>query len=286
MQGMTSLSGIPRSARERNLLNNLAHSVNIESEDGPGEGDAMVSILPPEDQLLLLDGASCYHGFHPTKHEKRDLVYADKFQEICVRKYRSLILAWRWLLDVDGVGRVAFTVFCQSAKSIGFREPKRLWSVLNTRKTSFLTLDEWDPTSFRNLFEFRGICLEQFGGMETAFIFGMDRTGSRTVTLPELQRFCNDFDFSGDVKLLFTALDMHQHGFITLDELEFMAKWEGEKHGHLERHFDFQYSRLNMRKRAKALQKERQSALPKLGRTKEISVEDLPPNLELGSDDP
>merc|ERR1712232_25551 len=223
----------------------------------------MVSVLPPEDQLLLMGTSSCYHAFHPQNHEKRDLLYADKFRDVCKRKYTTLCLAWRLLLDVEGVGRVAFQSFCKSAKSIGFREPKRLWTVLNTRRTSFLTLDEWDPVAFRHLYEFRGICWQQFGGMDTAFNFGMDKTGSRTVTMPELERFCDDHDFSGDVKVLFDALDMHQHGFITLDELEFLAIWEGEKYGHLERHFDFQFSRLNMRKRAKANQKAKVEKLPK-----------------------
>jgi len=187
-----------------------------------GDDDGMVSVLPPEDQLLLMDGASRYHQMKPAKHEKRDLEYTAKFQDICKRKYTTLILAWRWLLDPEvagqGIGRVAFTNFCKAAKSIGFREPKRLWVVLNIRKTSFLTLDEWDPLSFRNLFEFRGICFDQFGGMEHAFRYGMDKTGSATVTMRELERFCYDYDFSGDVKVLFDALDMHRHGFITLDE--------------------------------------------------------------------
>jgi len=265
----TTLSGTPHAASKGLGDTLLAASLDSSPSILPQvmqdmhEEDGMVRVLPPRDQLLLIDGASRYHRMKPTQMEKRDLEYTDKFKDICKRKYTTLIHAWRWLLDYEGVGRIAFSTFCKTAKSIGFREPKRLWAVLNTRKTSFLTLDEWDPVAFRNLFEFRGICYEQFGTMETAFKFGMDRTGSSTITMQELTRFCDDYDFSGDVQVLFEALDMHKHRYITLDELDFLRKWEGEKHGHLERHFDFQYSRLNQRKRAKNVQKQKVCRLPR-----------------------
>jgi hypothetical protein len=227
-----------------------------------GEEDGLVRVLPPEDQLLLLDQASRFHHFRPQTCEKRDLQYADKFQDLCKRKYGSLMLAWRWLLDKEGIGRVPFPIFCESAKSIGFREPRRLWCVLNKRQSSFLTLDEWDPVSFRNMYEFRCVCLTQFGTMETAFLFGMDKTGSRTVTSAELERFCDDFDFSGDVKKLFEALDYHRHGFLTLDECEILAKWEGERFGLRERHFDFQFARLQKRKHKQNVHLAKYGCLP------------------------
>lgn len=249
--------------------------------------DSKVSVLPPEDHMSLTDSGGAYrhHRFHPTLHDKKDLQYADKFKEICKRKYTSLCLAWRLLLDVEGNGRVSFQHFCRTVKRIGFKEPKRLWCVVNTRKTNFLTLDEWDPLSFRNLYEFRAICLEQYGSMDCAFNYGMDTTGSRTVTIAELENYCERFDFTGDVKVLFEALDMHQHGFITHDELEFLAQWEGEKHGgNCERFFDFHLSRLNWRRhRGYLVKKAKLAALPTKSPTPvadvigdAVSMDDLP----------
>jgi hypothetical protein len=227
------------------------------------EEDGLVRVLPPMDSLLLMDCASRIHKLSPNTCTKEDLEYNEKFKDACRRKYRTLILAWRWLLDYEGVGRVAFHHFSRQAKSIGFKEPKRLWLVLNTRRTSFFTLDEWDPVSFRNLYEFRDICLRQFGGFETAFNFGMDKNGSRTVDRSELERFCVDHDFSGDPKVLFDALDMHRHGFIVLPELDFLAIWEGEKYGELEKHFDFQQSRLDKHRNAIKIQRVKVAALPR-----------------------
>lgn len=245
-------------ARSACAAPNLAEEVDHEK--------GRVTVLPAQDQLLLTDNAVRYHRFQPATFDKRDLLYTDRFRDTCKRKYSTLCQAWRLLLDVDGVGRVAFVPFCSKARFIGFREPKRLWRVLNTHRTCFLTLDEWDPVAFRNLYEFRGICLKQFGGMDCAFNFGMDKTGSRTCTMPELERFCDDHDFSGNVKELFEALDMHRHGFITLDELEFLAKWEGESH--LTRVFDFDFERLQVRKRKNMVQRAKIAAL----RTGELST--------------
>merc|ERR1711879_669500 len=43
------------------------------------------------------------------------------------------------------------------------------------------------------------------------------------------QRFCDDMDFSGDVQVLFRALDVHRHNFITLDELDFLKQYQGDR---------------------------------------------------------
>jgi hypothetical protein len=225
------------------------------------DADAGVTcVLPGNDQLFLTDVATRCHRFHPSPARKEDVQYAQNFRVECKRKYTTLCRAWRIYLDPDGVGRIPFLTFSAKARFMGFREPKRLWMVLNTKRTNFLTLDEWDPVAFRNLYEFRGICLAQYGKMDAAFNFGMDRTGSRTVTLPELERFCDDHDFTGDVKALLEAVDMHHHGYITLDELDFLAKWEGEKYGKMERLFEFELNRLNVRKQKTAWQKAKMAA--------------------------
>lgn len=246
----------------RSLTTSLAEAPKVGQENLEME-DGMVSILPPQDYALLMDGASCWHSFHPRKYEKRDIQYVEKFHDACRRKYTTLILTWRWLLDYEGIGRVTFQSFSKSARdNMGFKEPKRLWQCLNTRRTPFLTMDEWDPIAFRNLYEFRSICFDQYGGLDVAFKFGMDRTGSATVTMPELERFCGDYEFSGDVKALFDSLDMRQKGFITPDDLDFLTKWEGQKHAHVEQHYDFHFARVNKRRHECALQKAKLKALP------------------------
>lgn len=36
-------------------------------------------------------------------------------------------------------------------------------------------------------------------------------------------------EFAGDVRALFSALDVNEQGFIVRDELEFLTRWEGER---------------------------------------------------------
>jgi len=158
-----------------------------------------------------------------------ELEYLATFKAACKRNYRNLTRAWRLLLDAQGLGRISFISFCETVRQVGWKDGKKLFMAIDGNHSGFITLDEWDPVSHRNLMEFKDICKKQFGGMESAFNHGMDRTGSKTVTLKELERFCNDQDFTGDVKVLFEALAVNRCGFITLDNLDFLQVYEGER---------------------------------------------------------
>eukprot|EP00929_Paragymnodinium_shiwhaense_P013141 TRINITY_DN121005_c0_g1_i1.p1 TRINITY_DN121005_c0_g1~~TRINITY_DN121005_c0_g1_i1.p1 ORF type:complete len:419 (+),score=46.55 TRINITY_DN121005_c0_g1_i1:165-1421(+) len=180
-----------------------------------------------------------------------DLAYLQQFKAACKRHYVSLCRAWRLMLDPKSNSNISFVPFCSAARSIGFNEPRRLWSMLDANQNGLLTLEEWDPVAFRNLVEFRTICYSQYGGLDTAFKLGMDKNGSRTVDRQELEWFCNDFDFTGDVLLLFRCLDLHRHGFITEDELDFLKSWHGSKFlvDKAEERFGFKYERLLIRQK-------------------------------------
>lgn len=184
------------------------------------EGGSQSKARPP---LALLEAK---RGPHSPEFDADDL---DAFKALCVRKCGTLCNAWRQFLDPNGVGRVSFISFASAARNLGFPNAKGLWMLLDTNRSGHISLDSWDPVSYRNLIELREVCMSQWGGMDTAFIHGMDRTGSRTVNLAELSQFCDDMDFSGDVKALFKALDEHRHGFITGADLEFLSRWQGER---------------------------------------------------------
>merc|ERR1719221_109034 len=98
--------------------------------------------------------------------------------------------------------------------------------------------------------------------MDTAFKFGMDRFSSATVTFDELKLFCDDMDFSGNPRELFDALDEHQHGFITIDELDFLSKWQGERFvpGQLDREYNFGLARLRIAQTRRRTQRQKMEA--------------------------
>lgn len=153
----------------------------------------------------------------------------DKFRTECVRLYGSLVRAWRVLLDPGGIGRVSFAGFCKACKSIGMGQVKSLWTALDGNSSGFLTLDEWDPPSYLALAKFRQVCYHNFGGMECAFNRGMTSSRSNQVSEGELQNFCYNYGYDGDVKALFGALDARQNGFIIVEELDFLTTWQTER---------------------------------------------------------
>mmetsp|Transcript_23262 Transcript_23262/g.78767 ORF Transcript_23262/g.78767 Transcript_23262/m.78767 type:complete len:398 (-) Transcript_23262:145-1338(-) len=155
------------------------------------------------------------------------LDYVGAFKAACLRKYRTMVRAWRLLLDPKGVGRVPFTAFCQAARSMGFCDLKQLWAALDDQQFGFLTLDRWDSESFRCLIEFRQLCIREYGGLDTAFSLGMDLSGAKKATMQDLAQFCAGHSYRGSVQVLFSALDVHEQGFITADQLEFLSQWQG-----------------------------------------------------------
>ncbi|CAE7477082.1 unnamed protein product [Symbiodinium sp. CCMP2456] len=174
--------------------------------------------------------------------------YTQRFKDCCRRKYGKLVVAWRILLDPGGNGRVSFVPFCNAARAMGFVNVSTLWRHLDVKCTGFLTLDSWDPHSYRVLMEFREICRSEFGGVVEAFKFGMNRTGSGACYKKEFEQFLKNFEFSGDYQMLWDALDKDRGGFITVDELFFLARWQGERFrpDKVQREFNLNLVRLKM----------------------------------------
>jgi len=80
--------------------------------------------------------------------------------------------------------------------------------------------------------------------MDCAFDWGMDTSSSHRVSLEQMERFLKRFDFSGNPRALFTYLDVNQNGFLTVSDLDFLAKWQGEKKVKSTASFDFNAARL------------------------------------------
>ncbi|CAE7293917.1 unnamed protein product [Symbiodinium natans] len=156
--------------------------------------------------------------------------YTEDFKVCCRRKYSNLARCWRLLLDTPGLGRVSFVPFCRAARSMGFTHISTLWKQLDSNSSGFITLESWDPRAYKNLMQFRTICLREFGGLREAFKFGLDRSGSGTCTKKEFRQFLQEFDFAGDWGALWGALDENQDGMLTADELDFLSQWQGERH--------------------------------------------------------
>jgi len=124
---------------------------------------------------------------------------------------------------------VSFSAFSVAARKMGFNSLRNMWTGLDVNQSGFISLDEWDPQGLAMLMQFSELCCHKYGTLEVAFNFGLDQTKSATCTLRELAHFCDWAGFSGDVEALFRALDVHEFGFFTLEQLDFLHKWKGEK---------------------------------------------------------
>eukprot|EP00927_Polykrikos_kofoidii_P031695 TRINITY_DN27204_c0_g1_i1.p1 TRINITY_DN27204_c0_g1~~TRINITY_DN27204_c0_g1_i1.p1 ORF type:complete len:430 (-),score=57.04 TRINITY_DN27204_c0_g1_i1:227-1516(-) len=153
--------------------------------------------------------------------------HAANFRSACLHKYGSACRAWRRLLDPGGVGRVSFGTFCDAARSLGYSDVRSLWNALDPTQSGFISLDKWDPEIYATLSSFRALCYSEFGGMDSAFRWGLDRGGSTRVSRNDLASFCREHDLNVSSEHLFQALDESRRGYIVLDDLDFLVRWQG-----------------------------------------------------------
>eukprot|EP00913_Durusdinium_trenchii_P028825 g27029.t1 len=199
--------------------------------------------------------ASTHNGIKLVSNERRKnllatvedgVQYAETFKAACKRKYGNMCRAWRILLNPGGNGRVSFVPFCNAARSMGFVNVSTLWRHLDVKSSGFITLDNWDP---------HAICRSEFGGLSEAFRFGMNKSGSGACYRPEFDQFLADFEFAGDNQVLWDALDKDGGGFITVDELHFLSRWEGQRFRsvQVERDFNLGLARNGIKANAQSL---------------------------------
>lgn len=250
-------------------LNSTITSNSTSQSIKTGPVDVNVNILKPPPLTAAGDDFLRVRQLH---NLSQAFTYTQKFMKCCKRKYNSMIRAWRQLLDPGGHGRVGFMQFCGAARQMGFLKVSILWSQLDADGTGFITLDEWDPDAFRALMEFRQICFEQYGCPELAFRYAMDVDGSGTCRKSELSEFLDYHGFTGNLNVLWDALDVDRGNFITVDELDFLASWTGERFApsSMDTHFKFGLARLQQRnQRVKKELKKREAEFNRQAKEKE-----------------
>ncbi|CAK9046985.1 Uncharacterized protein SCF082_LOCUS26380 [Durusdinium trenchii] len=130
-----------------------------------------------------------------------------------------------WFLSAEGFGLLK----SGTGKSVGIFGSSDFGSivrpqVLDSDGSKFITLDMWDPPSYRALMEFRHVCFREYGGLLEAFRYALDLDGSGTCRKPVLAKFLANCDYTGDVEILWNALDEHRGGFITVARRSSLAK--------------------------------------------------------------
>eukprot|EP00913_Durusdinium_trenchii_P014774 g13857.t1 len=135
-----------------------------------------------------------------------------EFRHVCFREYGGLLEAFRYALDLDGSGTC--------------RKP-----VLETGQHMAPQIDHMMP-----IFPGGVLCEES---CVCLFAPGTLQSSSEA-------KFLANCDYTGDVEILWNALDEHRGGFITVEEVGFLLGWTGEKFTPtaMDRDFAFRGERL------------------------------------------
>mmetsp|Transcript_31299 Transcript_31299/g.89821 ORF Transcript_31299/g.89821 Transcript_31299/m.89821 type:complete len:1481 (+) Transcript_31299:50-4492(+) len=147
--------------------------------------------------------------------------------KLLVKKYGSLIGAWKHCLDVHGNNKISLMEFCRAMQQLGVGSGfKDLWTAIGQDKSGFITLGELDPKADRMLSEFRELLVSKYGNYLAAWN-ALDAAGKRRLTQSDFVQQCGLLGYSGDPHQLFRYLvDKPGCDFITLDDIDAQAAYE------------------------------------------------------------
>mmetsp|Transcript_3722 Transcript_3722/g.6600 ORF Transcript_3722/g.6600 Transcript_3722/m.6600 type:complete len:865 (-) Transcript_3722:83-2677(-) len=165
----------------------------------------------------------------------------DDFREQMLEKYIHPLQAWRMLLDRDDSNSVSWEEFrsaCDSLKWEG--NIVGAWRFLDMDISGTISLKEFDMESYELLTSFKDWCDTNWGSVLLTFK-ALDADGSNALSIGELKRACNKYNWHGDVRLIFDCLDVDQKRdatcvgiessgkrSISAEELRFLDSWPQE----------------------------------------------------------
>lgn len=140
---------------------------------------------------------------------------------VLVRKFGTIVGAWRNGLDLDGNGKLTFGEFCEALRRLGYTgNLKQLWAELGGNH-SHVTLRMLDPEAHKATKTFRTLLMEKYGSIMKAWKDGLDTNHNGTVEEHELIERCQELGYEGDAKQLFNYLiGEPSRRFITMADLD------------------------------------------------------------------
>lgn len=142
------------------------------------------------------------------------------FKQLLIRRFGSVVKAWRKGLSPDGTRKLGFVKFCQGCRAVGFAGSLAdLWESLGCDDNTPLSLEILEPGIKKDLNEFRKKMLDRFGSIKACFEF-IDQDGSMEVDLAEFCKACREVQFIGKERRLFEFLDSDDSGSVSLAEVD------------------------------------------------------------------
>lgn len=148
--------------------------------------------------------------------------FPEGFRQALVRRYGSLLAAWREALDVDARGRLTFGEFCFALNRLGLHyEVRNLWSQLTSEE--YLYFRDLDARTDELLSEMREKLSQEYGNMLLAWVKGLDRKGNGAVTQKQFLQCCRKAGFAEGAELFRRMQPEGGRGLLSLSHFDTKA---------------------------------------------------------------
>eukprot|EP00929_Paragymnodinium_shiwhaense_P007295 TRINITY_DN111225_c0_g1_i1.p1 TRINITY_DN111225_c0_g1~~TRINITY_DN111225_c0_g1_i1.p1 ORF type:complete len:1336 (-),score=384.12 TRINITY_DN111225_c0_g1_i1:407-4414(-) len=154
-----------------------------------------------------------------------------EFQEVCIRKYGSVVQAWRQCIDPNREGLLSWEEFCSACGRLGYAgDLKQIWDAYAVRKykdeRGYIKLSCFDPENEALCVSFTGLIRAKYRALEQAWRESFDKNPPQfpykdleavwrevfkkdphlSVSRKEFVAACAEMDFQGDANKLFDLL--------------------------------------------------------------------------------
>mmetsp|Transcript_28237 Transcript_28237/g.65295 ORF Transcript_28237/g.65295 Transcript_28237/m.65295 type:complete len:1163 (+) Transcript_28237:149-3637(+) len=146
----------------------------------------------------------------------------EEFEALLIRRYGTLMGAWRHCLDKLGTGKCTFENFCKACRAIGYAgNIKELWSSLDVDGSGHISIKELAPSAGNAVEKFLSLLSEHYGDIDTAWRQGMQKDPMASIDQGELTQVCTNIGYPYDPTELFRYLQpMPGRQLITIWDLD------------------------------------------------------------------
>lgn len=131
----------------------------------------------------------------------------EEFKELCIRKYGSIIAAWRNCLDRDANGKLTFNEFCQALRRLGYVGGlKALWQQFDANDKGYVTLRDLDPRADDLVSTFLRMLAQRYEDIDGAWKFGFHKDPHEAMDKAQLKEACDAIGYPYDPQELFQCL--------------------------------------------------------------------------------
>jgi len=131
----------------------------------------------------------------------------EEFEDLCVRRYGTMIGAWRNCMDFDANGKITFNEFCKALRMLGYAGNfKTLWSNYDKEGKGHIALRDLDMEADDMVNNFLNLLSDKYGTLDNAWKFGFGKDPHDSITVQELTEACGVLGYEHDPAKLFKFL--------------------------------------------------------------------------------